>query len=144
MMKKSEQRKIFLCLLAVLFLAAAVCTACLPAGEGGYEFSAPPEAAVDTINKTARTQKSVTFRLTSVHHAGSVWKVYDTAGGGGALATVTATYKKTVNPADGEPVSDLILTSSTNDLEAMTYFVSVAELDKAESERLALTVNNLP
>ncbi|MDR1586105.1 MAG: hypothetical protein LBS57_01470 [Treponema sp.] len=140
--KPLKEGTIFLRLAAVLFLAAGLCMGC-PLEDGGYEQSAAPEAAVDTISKTAQTQKSVTFRLTSVHDAGSVWKVYDTDEGGGVLTTVRATYKKTLNPEDGEPVSDLILTSFTNDLEAITYYVSVTGRDRAESERLALMVNPL-
>jgi hypothetical protein len=127
-------------LAAVLFLTAGIWAGC-PVDSGNYEQSAAPEAAVTAVVKTGETQKSVIFRLTSVHEAGSLWRVYDGAEGGGELASVAVTYKKTLRPEDGEPVSDLILTSFTNDLEAMTYFVSVAERDKAESQRLALTVN---
>jgi hypothetical protein len=130
-------------LLAVLIMAAGFFTGC-PLEDGSYEQSAAPAAAVTTVVKTAPKQKSVTFRLTSIHHAGSIWAVYDELEGGGILTTVAVTYKKTINPADGEPVSDLILTSFTDDLEAMTYYVSVAERDKAESGRLALGVINQP
>ncbi|MDR2021496.1 MAG: hypothetical protein LBQ14_12105 [Treponema sp.] len=128
-------------LAAALILAALFVAGC-PLADGEYEQSAAPEAAVDSVAKTTPKQKSVIFRLTSTHHAGSIWTVYDDAEGGGVLASVTATYKKTINPEDGEPVSDLILTSFTNDIEAITYFVSVTEQDKAESGRLALRVTN--
>jgi hypothetical protein len=138
---KQAARNLPFCLTVVLFLAAGICTGC-PVEGGAYEQSAAPETATDTVAKAAQPQKSVTFRLTSVHPAGSIWKVYDGAEGG-ILTAVAATYKKTVNPADGEPISDLILTSFTNDIDPMTYFVSVTERDKAESERLALTVSGL-
>lgn len=130
-------------LLAVLILTAGFSMGC-PREDGTYEQSAAPGAAVTTIAKTAPRQKSVTFRLTSTHPAGSIWTVYDGPEGGGILTTVAVTYKKTINPDDGEPISDLILTSFTDDLEAMTYFVSVTDRDKAESGRLALGVINQP
>jgi hypothetical protein len=137
-----QRAKTFPLRLAAVLILAAVFFAGCPVEDGEYEQSAPPEAAVSTLAKTAPKQKSVSFRLTSTHHAGSIWKVYDEAEGGGILTTVAVTYKKTINPADGEPISDLILTSFTDDLEVMIYFVSVTEQDRAESGRLALEVTN--
>ena len=127
-------------LLPVLFFFTGLFSGC-PGEASGFDPSAAPTAALVTVAKTTAVQKSVAFTLTSIHPAGSVWKVYDTDTGGETLAGVFVTYQKTLSPETGEPASKLILTSAANNLEAGTYYISVTERDRAESERLALTVN---
>jgi hypothetical protein len=136
--ERRTNRLVFL-LPALLFFAGLF--AGCPGEAPEFDPSAAPAASAATAAKTSAVQKSVTFTLTSIHPAGSVWKVYDTDTGGETLAGVFATYQKTLSSATGEPSSRLMLTSSTNDLDAGVYYVSVTERDRAESERLALTVH---
>jgi alpha-tubulin suppressor-like RCC1 family protein len=91
--------------------------------------------AIDPANagvaKTAATQKSVAFTLTS--SVDGEWKVYDTFQGGTALAGVAAAYDAAAHT--------LTLAASGADLAAQIYYVSVTETGKTESGRLALTVS---
>ena len=85
----------------------------------------------ETVYKTAATQKSVAFTLTSSHTG--QWRVYTAETGGAASTTITAAFV----------VSTKILTltnTAGDNLDARTYYVSVQEQDKDESYRLALTV----
>ena len=126
-------------LIAALVFAAGM--AACSNGEGEFEKSAAPATTADTLNKSADKQKTITFSLSSVLPAGSIWKVYDALLGGSALETIAATYKKTVDSTTGEPVSNLTLTAFSEDIAPMTYYVAVTEPDRAESDRLALTVS---
>jgi hypothetical protein len=127
-------------LLPALLFCVGLFTGC-PGEAPEVDPSAAPTAAAATVVKTSAVQKSVTFTLSSIHPAGSIWKVYDTDTGGKTLDGIFVTYQKTLSAATGEPSSKLMLTSSTNNLDAVTYYISVTERDRAESERLALTVN---
>jgi hypothetical protein len=82
----------------------------------------------DTVAKTAATQQSVSFVLTSSNTG--VWNVYDVETGGAPLTTISAVFAG----------STLTLTASGGDLSAATYYVSVTESGKSESVRLGLTV----
>ncbi len=97
--------------------------------------SATPTTANATLSKTAVTQSSVQFTLTNTpaYANGLSWKVYNVATNGTALAEVTAAYDTGENK---------LTLSHLTDIPSGTYYVSVTETDKAESLRLALTVND--
>ncbi|MDR1128657.1 MAG: LamG domain-containing protein, partial [Treponema sp.] len=90
--------------------------------------SATPTASVTIVAKTGATQETVIFTLTSVHTG--TWKVYNAASGGTPLTKTIVAFS----------APSLTLTSVDGDLEAKTYYVSVTEIGKTESSRLALTV----
>jgi alpha-tubulin suppressor-like RCC1 family protein len=93
--------------------------------------TATPVAATASVSKTAATQKSVAFTLTNGYSGTLTWKVYSAASGGIPLSTVTASYSAPI----------LTLTASGADLAVGTYYVSVTESGKTESDRAALTIN---
>ncbi|MDR1128000.1 MAG: InlB B-repeat-containing protein [Treponema sp.] len=96
-----------------------------------------PMPAIDPVKasvaKTATTQKSVVFELTSP--PAGTWKVYGAQTGGTTLTAVSASL------ADGKLT---LTTTETTGLAAKTYYVSLTVSGKTESGRLALTVVGAP
>ncbi|MDR1586110.1 MAG: InlB B-repeat-containing protein [Treponema sp.] len=90
--------------------------------------SGVPAAVNADAAKTAPSQKSVSFTLTSTHDG--VWKVYGVETGGAVLSGVSVSFS----------APTLTLTAAGDDLAAGDYWVSVTEAGKTESPRLALTV----
>jgi hypothetical protein len=91
--------------------------------------SATPTASVTTVAKTSEPQIDVDFALTSTNDGN--WKVYANNTTGTPHSTVTADFS-----APTLRLSNL----STNNIAPGTYYVSVTESGKTESDRLALTV----
>jgi len=90
-----------------------------------------PTATVTTVKKDGAKQKAVAFTLTSTNTG--TWKVYNVPTGGEPLSDVTASFN----------APTLTLTDSGDDnLPVGTYYVSVTEDRKLESDRLALTVES--
>jgi len=94
------------------------------------KLSATPTAEVTTVKKDGAKQQAVAFTLTSTNTG--TWKVYDESTGGTPLSNVTASFS----------APTLTLTDSGDNLPVGTYYVSVTEQDRAESGRLALTVDS--
>ncbi|MDR2021489.1 MAG: InlB B-repeat-containing protein [Treponema sp.] len=136
-MRKKENRTVLpinnfvFGLLAALVLPVLICTGCPNALEEILgEESAVPAGATEAlaVAKTAETQKSAAFTLTSSNTG--EWKVYDTETGGEPLTMVSASFDAPI----------LTLTAAGDDLAPGTYWVSVTEEGKTESPRLGLTV----
>ncbi|MDR2021490.1 MAG: hypothetical protein LBQ14_12075 [Treponema sp.] len=106
-----------------------------PVEDGGSGEQVPPPrtgapgAEETVVAKSSSPQKMVDFIVTS-GHTGGEWKVYYSASGGSPAAGVEASFDPPV----------LTLTASGDNLLNTTYYVSVTESGKAESERLGLTV----
>ena len=115
-------------LLALAIPGFVACPTTDPKPTQDNKNSATPTATVTTVAKTAATQKSVEFTLTSTNTG--VWKVYQAASGGTADSIATAAFA----------APKLTITSKTGDLAVATYFVSVTEDGKTESGRLPLVV----
>ncbi|OFV69046.1 fibronectin type III domain-containing protein [Acetobacterium wieringae] len=90
--------------------------------------STTPTAGTTTVAKTAQTQASVGFTLTSSHSVGA-WKVFSNADCTTAATGVSATLSG----------STLTLAHAT-DLPAATYYVVYNDGTHTDSEALALTV----
>ncbi|MEG3029265.1 MAG: hypothetical protein RR827_02560 [Oscillospiraceae bacterium] len=95
--------------------------------------TANPTTASPTATKDAVPQRAVSFALNNEPHYAdtSLWKVYADSAAAAPLTDVTASCA----------ANTLTLTHSDN-IPAATYYVTVTQQDKAESERLALTVND--
>lgn len=126
--KKRETGQFAFVLLVPLVFAFFSCGGINDGDSGEKEQSAMPLAAETTAAKSEPVQKSVDFILTSVHSG--EWKVYNTAAAGSPLPGVSASFTAPI----------LTLTGSGDDLAERTYYVAVTEPGKAESRRLALTV----
>ena len=89
-----------------------------------------PAADVTSVAKNTASQANVSFTLTTAPTG--TWKVYDSDTATEVIAGVSAALSGTT----------LTLTESDGNIEAMSYYVAVAEPNKNESERLALTVQS--
>ena len=94
-----------------------------------YTLTAAPTADADaaSVAMTQADQAAVVFTLTSTHTG--EWKVYDAASGGSPRTDITASFDA---PA--------LTLSAAPGVTAGTYWVTVQESGKAESERLKLIV----
>lgn len=109
----------------------------VPANIATYKYllirpkSATPAASVSSVAKTAATQASVSFTLTNspAYANGQTWTVYTSADGSEEASGVSAAN-----------TGNTLTLSHASDLPAGTYYVSVTETGKAESDRLALAV----
>ena len=90
-----------------------------------------PTADTTSAIKAEVTDTGIDFTLTGTYDGNAEWKVYNAAAGGVELA-VSATYSSPT----------LTLSASPSALPAGDYFVSVTNPQKAESDRLHLTVNS--
>ncbi len=99
------------------------------------QISATPTATTATVTKSATTQATAVFTLTNspAFADGLTWKVYSASTGATLATGVTATYDSATN---------MLTLTHASDIPAGTYYVSVTEAGKTESDRLALTVKN--
>ncbi len=97
------------------------------------EISVTPVTADAEVTKAAAVQSSVSFSLSNTPPYGddAEWKVYTAATGTGIANGITISYHGTGN---------VLTLSHASNIPAGKYYVAVTERDKAESERLALTV----
>jgi hypothetical protein len=131
MNKNDGIKKFFLPVLLVLpVLIAFVSSACggINGGNPEDEQSSMPAASERSKAKSRPVQESVDFVLTSIHSG--EWRVYSAAAGGSPLSEVRASFAAPV----------LTLAALGGDLAERTYYITVTEPGKAESGRLALTV----
>ena len=115
-----------------LFIALTVfiISACPQTEDGSQrEQSAAPsvETANASVAKTSAVLAAVNFTLSSTVNGN--WKVYGTAGGGAALAGITALFN-----------APILTLSHETDIPEGDYWVTVTEEGKTESARLKLTV----
>lgn len=87
-----------------------------------------PATANSTVNKSSKSQKAVIFEL-SVAPVGT-YEVYENE----------TTFTPHANVSAGLVGATLTLTHSGDDIPVGTYYISVTEIGKDESDRLALTV----
>lgn len=93
--------------------------------------SGPPVFSEDVVIKTDYIQPVIELTLSSEHGADSVWKAYDAASGGRALETIVFDYHQP---------HTLLMISTTGDIEAGDYWITVTERGRSESPRVRITI----
>ncbi len=98
-----------------------------------FTASAVPAASAATIAKITVSQAAISFTLTKTpaYANGQIWKVYNALTGGSTVGGITASN-----------VGNTLTLTHVTDIPVGTYYVSVTEIGKTESARLALTVGS--